>query len=195
MMYFPISITGVLITLSSYFTLILFFASTPSVEVSIRRRKNIFGLQWEPNQRIEQARSVERQGTEKAASESSIIISTVQGSSPSQIKRKRGRPQIPNKKPFKSTEAVKRWYKRQKEARERGDKKAIEFFKKENKRRTSKSKAKREKIFSGEATQTEKDQYERQLARNKKYKESHPEIIRAYKKRWRERQKAKALKD
>jgi len=155
----------------------------------------MFGLKWEPNQRNEQGRSVEKQQIEKAASESSIIISTVQGSSPSQMKRKRGRPQNLNKNSTKSTEAVKRWYKRQKEARERGDKKAIDFFKKENRRRASKSKAKREKIFSDEATQTEKDQYERQLARNKKYKETHPEIIRAYKKRWREIQKAKVLKD
>ncbi|PWN38152.1 uncharacterized protein FA14DRAFT_153484 [Meira miltonrushii] len=149
-----------------------YLRNRPSIGVSIRKKKRLPDTQSLPNQTTNppqvSAGSIEQQPV-VAAPETSTIAKT-SAATPSKRKKK---PFDLNLKPpskKKSTEAVKAFYNRKKEARQRGDPKAIEFFKNESLRRSNREKRKREKVFSGEATQAEEEVYQQILARNRKYK-------------------------
>lgn len=173
----------------------LLLASRPSFGVSIRKKKHLSGSQLNTDQTVTprqpSAELIDEHQPAVAASEPLSIKTTS-----AETSSKRKSLDI-NRKPRKktSTEAVRKFYQRKREAREKGDPKAIEFFKKESSRKASREMRKREKVFSGEATQAEEEKYKEILARNRRYKHNNREKVNEYKRKWRADQRAKKSKD
>lgn len=157
-----------------YFTVIILLTAKRSIGVSVRRRKNKFGLQWAPDQPPSQVN----------VSAEAVDQQQEGGSTPNQPSGKS------SKRKKKSTEAVKAFYKRKKAERDKGDPRAIEMFKERNTKNRLKSQKQRDKIFSGQATEAEKEHYNQILARNRRYKKNNRDKINAYKKQKRAQQKA-----
>lgn len=183
--------------MSNFFLLLvkLFLCASEVVySVSIRRRKNLFGKEWEPSRIINQANNpvipVE-QPSEVALPESSAIV--IKTKDPEQGKRKKGRPKMLIAKPKqKSTESVKKWFARKKEESKRGDKKAIEFFAKRNSYKTRKAREKTARIQQGTATPLEQEQYKRLRLKQKQWRDNNREKRNAYLRNWNARQKLKS---
>lgn len=111
--------------------LLLFINTTHTV--SIRRRKHLFGQQWDPHSTVPTAQrigssiqSIEREIGIPTESEGILPANanavTIRESTVNETKEKRGRPKSANPKSRKkSTEAAKAWHARKREAFLRGE--------------------------------------------------------------------------
>lgn len=170
--------------------------------VSIRRRKNLLGQRPESNQmeadvnaplRLSEAQSnpVTLENSAKSKPKDSSLTITEKTEKQKEKTRYTPSPVIKDPK-RKNTGKEKAWFERQKAARDKGDEKAIEFFNKIRLTRLTRRKTKRERIRRGIATEVEKDQNERMLAKQKEYRINHRERLNENKRRWKARQKIKA---
>lgn len=159
------------------------FLNDLASSVSIRRRKNLFGQQWEPNQiQANDSNIPVVQSSETAVSEPSV--STIQEQAPEQVRRKAGRPQTQKKKPRpRSTDSTKKWFAKTKAEFKKGNRKAIDFFAKRNR----KAREKTARIQQGIATPLEQERYNRVRMLQKQWRENNQSKLIAY----REKLKAK----
>ena len=158
----------------------------PSNGVSLRRRKHLFGEQVELNQ----AENQDQNPVTPIVPEQSAI--TAQEEQP---KRKRGRPRLLNPKTRpKSTEYVREWFIRKKEAAKKGDENAIEFFTNRNRDKAKKAREKTARIQKGTASLKEQEQYKHLRSKQKQWRDQHRPERNAYLKKWRAQQNLKSEK-
>ena len=113
-----------------------------------------------------------------------------------QPKKKRGRPRLLNPKPRpKSTEYVRKWLKRKKEAAKKGDEDAINFFANRSQDKAKRAREKIARIQKGIASLKEQEQYKDLRIKQKQWRDQHRPERNAYLKKWRAQQNLKSWKE